>query len=92
MKDQPILYRHKQPRKIYLMSPFAQEKETNFYCFEKCGKVIFGVIDFMGAPFIYCFEDECPYAEKSENFGVVDIDGEKGDITVRKLKEVSDGQ
>jgi hypothetical protein len=78
--------------KIYLVSPLANKEETREYCFDKCGKVIIGGIDFLEAPWLFCREDKCSYEEKSISFGKQELTGEgRTEIIVRKLCQKKSG-
>jgi len=71
--------------KIFVTVWTLQEKEIKHYCFDECGKVIFGLImdDQLGGLSHY-FEVDCPFLDKEmdEPFGEV-----KGcNAFLRKLK------
>ena len=71
---------------LYLISPLANKEEIN-HCFGSCGKIIVGGIDFMNAPWLPCREKKCPHEDKHKSFGIAEIQGEKQEIIVRKLKK-----
>ena len=51
-----------------------QEAEIKRYCFDECGKVMFGLImDDQYGGLSHCFESNCPFLDKemSEPFGEV---------------------
>jgi len=72
--------------RIYLVSPLANKKESEEYCFGKCGKIQIAGIDFMEVPWLPCREINCQYEEKHLPFGTGEIMGEKVEVIVRKLK------
>ncbi len=73
---------------IYGVSPFAQKKEVDEYCFKQCKKILVGSINICGGSFFPCKEENCTHEDKySPVFG--DVDGE--DVCVRKLKEIKRG-
>ena len=69
---------------IYALSPLAQKKETDEYCFGKCGKILVGGLIICDAPFLPCKEKNCPYMEKEK-----ELEGEINNqrVIVRKLKK-----
>jgi len=73
-------------RKLFLLSPLAQKEETEKYCFGSCQKIKIGGIEFMDAPWLPCYEDNCPNEEKNQSFGKFKIYDKKEEIIVRKLK------
>jgi hypothetical protein len=73
-------------KKIFLLSPLAQDAETKKYCFGSCKKITCGGIDFMDAPWFPCYEEKCLNLERQQSFGKTNIDGENMEIIVRKLK------
>ena len=62
----------------------SQEDLVKKYCFDKCGKILFGGLIDKDIGFFYgCDENKCPYEEKRLNYGMV---GYKK-FYLRKLKE-----
>lgn len=70
---------------LYLVSPFAQDKEVTAYCFGKCGKVLLGGVTVEGGGFFPCRTDVCPYLEQSMDLGDGEVLGKLEQVIVRKL-------
>jgi hypothetical protein len=71
--------------RLFLMSPFVQKNETELFCFNKCGKIEIGVLEFCGGQFLFCTQDNCKFKEKEESFGIMYVLDDEFDITARKL-------
>ena len=71
---------------LYLVSPFAQDKEVTDYCFGKCGKVLCGGVTVEGGAFFPCRTDDCPYLEQSMDMGEGEVMGKTEHVFVRKLR------
>jgi len=57
----------------------------NDTCFE-CGKIRLAIVSIDGYAFMPCFEENCPYEEKTKHLGVHKLDtGEEYDIYLRKV-------
>ena len=73
-------------KKLYLVSPLANKKEVDKYCFKECGEILVGGVDFMDAHWLPCRTEKCPYEEKHQSFGKEHMFGEDNEIIVRKLR------
>jgi len=73
---------------IYGLCPMLQEKEVKYYCFDKCQKVILGILtDDEWGHFWPCREKKCPHEET--NTGIIgDVDGEE--FCIRKLQPIGE--
>ena len=70
---------------LYLVSPFAQDKEVTAYCFGQCGKVLCGGVELEGSSFFPCKTDVCPYLADSVDMGDGEVMDKVEHIVVRKL-------
>ncbi len=79
-------------KRCYITVWAIQEDEIKHWCFDNCGKVIFGLLmdDELGG-LSHCYETECPHLDKEmdEPFGT--IPGIDAECYLRKLKDVIDG-
>lgn len=72
--------------KIYLCSLGAQKQEIEKTCFP-CGKIIFGMVTFMGGFFSVCKEYKCKHEKIHITFDKGNkINGKEYSVIVRKLK------
>lgn len=71
-----------------------QEKEVNYYCFDKCGKVLVGGLDGGDdvGPLFPCKVDDCPHEDKRTDFimSFKDTDGSDIQVAIRKLKSLEE--
>lgn len=67
---------------VYLVSEEIQPREVD-RCFQSCGKIIIGMIEYDGFWWIPCKHKDCPYEEKTMLIEGADIDNDKASI--RKL-------
>ena len=75
-------------KRIFAVSPFAQKKEVDKFCFGSCGKILIGALTLCGGGFFPCGEEICPHEEKHMEEPVGSI--ESGPVYLRKLKEAAD--
>ncbi len=70
-----------------------QKAEIQYYCFDKCGKVIFGLVmdDELGG-LSTCHEDNCPFVEKDMDEPFGEVKGCNAYLRkLRPLQEIENG-
>ena len=71
---------------LWLIPFHIQKKAIKELCFEKCGKVITGAVEYGIMPCFPCRTKECKYVDKEVEGGVCELSHGKEKIILRKLK------
>jgi len=72
--------------KLYAVCQSLQDAEIKQFCFNDCGKIQIGGLEFADMAWWLCREENCPYLEKEESIGEVPFDWGKEEMVLRKLK------
>lgn len=71
--------------KLYIVCQSLQADEIKRYCFNDCGKIQIGGIDFNDLAWWPCREENCPYLDRQTSVGEVLFDWGKEELILRKL-------
>lgn len=72
---------------LFGLSEGAQGELVSQLCFDKCGKILVGGIEFMGGIFFPCAEVSCPFVEKeSEIMADIHFGDKNYALKFRKLQ------
>ena len=74
---------------IYAVCHSLQAKEIKEYCFNKCGEIIIGGIDFNDMAWCPCRTELCLYVDREASFGEAPFDWGKEELIGRKLIPLS---
>ena len=70
---------------VYIVCLSLQENEIKDHCFEKCGKIIIGGIDYNNLDWCPCRTEDCPYLDRQLSVGNVPFDWGEEELILRKL-------
>lgn len=74
------------PPYLYMVNPKVQKESIDEFCFNKCGKILVGGIDFLGGFFLACNQARCKYKVDQKYIGIFELaETGKRRIVARKL-------